>query len=144
MMTGDTTTSQSTVPAARPSRVGQYVVAAVCVVATAMAFTIAYITTDHTLAPNQRLAMEQVRRMEGFFKMYQRTMGRFPPEQVGFAVLIEGRVIESVPVDPWGRPYVYLFNNEHTGVVSYGADGVPGGEGENADISSGGLVRLKQ
>ena len=62
---------------------------------------------------------------------------------LAMTVDIDGHVIESVPVDPWGHPYVYLFNNEHSGVVSYGADGVPGGVGENSDISSGGLVRPK-
>ncbi|WP_224369482.1 type II secretion system protein GspG [Hyalangium versicolor] len=143
-MMADHASSQSPELAARPSRTGRIAVVIVCVLATAMAFGLAYITTDFSLPPKQRLAMEQIRRLEGFFKVYHRTMGRFPAEEEGFKPLIDGQVIPSVPQDPWGRPYVYLFNNQKTGVVSYGADGVPGGEGENADISSGGLVRNRQ
>lgn len=143
-MMADPVTSQSPSMAARPSRTGRIAVACVCVAATAMAFGLAYVTTDFTLGPKQRLAMEQIRRMEGLFKVYHRTMGRFPSQEEGFKPLIEGQVMESVPLDPWGRPFVYEFNNQRTGVVSYGADGVPGGEGENADITSGGLVRLRK
>ncbi|KFE63284.1 type II secretion system protein GspG [Hyalangium minutum] len=128
----------------RPARVGRYVVAAACVLATALAFGIAYVTTDWSLPPKQRLALEQIRRLEGVFKMYHRSMGRFPLEEEGFEPLIQAKVLTEVPVDPWGHPYVYRFNNEHTGVLSFGADGVPGGEGENADITSGGLWRPRQ
>ena len=41
--------------------------------------------------------------------------------------------------DPWGRPYVYRFPGEHgddPDLISYGADGQPGGDGFNADIVS--------
>jgi general secretion pathway protein G len=128
----------------RPARVGRYVVAVACVLATALAFGLAYVTTDWSLAPKQRLALEQIRRLEGIFKMYHRSMGRFPLEEEGFTPLIEAKVLAEVPMDPWGHPYVYRFNNENTGVLSYGADGVPGGEGENADITSGGLWRPRK
>jgi general secretion pathway protein G len=130
--------------AARPSRTGRYVVAAVCLLATAMAFAMAYITTDRTMSPKQRIALERIRSAEGVFKVYHTTMGRFPSEQEGFTPLIEAHVLAEVPMDPWGRPFMYQFNNERTGVVSYGADGQPGGQGEDADITSGGLVRARR
>ena len=41
--------------------------------------------------------------------------------------------------DPWGHPYIYRFPGEHgddPDIISYGADGQPGGEGINADIVS--------
>ena len=41
--------------------------------------------------------------------------------------------------DPWGHPYIYRFPGEHgddPDIISYGADGQPGGEGTNADIVS--------
>ena len=45
-----------------------------------------------------------------------------------------------VPMDPWGRPYLYLspgrVNPQSYDLLSYGADGRAGGEGENADILS--------
>lgn len=46
---------------------------------------------------------------------------------------------KDVPNDPWGRPYIYKYPGEHgegPDIISYGADGQPGGEGDNADIES--------
>lgn len=46
----------------------------------------------------------------------------------------------SVPLDPWGRPYVYIspghINPESYDLLSYGRDGKSGGEGEDADLTS--------
>ena len=46
--------------------------------------------------------------------------------------------VEKLPNDPWGRPYQYLNPgvNKEIDVMSFGADGVAGGEGKNADIGS--------
>ena len=45
---------------------------------------------------------------------------------------------EQALLDPWGNEYVLLIPSENGNadfdIVSYGADGVPGGEGEDADI----------
>jgi general secretion pathway protein G len=46
---------------------------------------------------------------------------------------------QEIPLDPWGHPYVYKYPGEHgdePDVISYGADGQPGGESINADIVS--------
>ena len=47
-----------------------------------------------------------------------------------------------VPPDPWGRPYVYrapgLVNTVSYDLYSLGRDGKPGGDGEDADITSWG------
>ena len=47
---------------------------------------------------------------------------------------------KDIPLDPWGRPYVYLFpgqvNTQGFDLLSYGADGKPGGTGEDSDILS--------
>lgn len=46
---------------------------------------------------------------------------------------------QDIPMDPWGRPYVYRYPGEHGDepeIISYGADGQPGGEDINADIVS--------
>ena len=46
---------------------------------------------------------------------------------------------KDVPADPWGRPYEYKYPGDHgedPDVISLGADGVPGGDGNNADIVS--------
>ncbi|MEO5370792.1 MAG: type II secretion system major pseudopilin GspG [Magnetococcus sp. DMHC-1] len=43
-----------------------------------------------------------------------------------------------MPVDPWGNPYVYLSPGLHGSydLLSMGNDGMPGGEGDAADIVS--------
>jgi len=47
---------------------------------------------------------------------------------------------KEVPKDPWGNPYVYIFPGEHNpdeyDLLSYGADGEEGGEGDAEDIVS--------
>lgn len=46
---------------------------------------------------------------------------------------------QDIPIDPWGRPYVYKYPGDHgdePDVVSYGADGQTGGDGLNADVLS--------
>lgn len=42
----------------------------------------------------------------------------------------------NVPRDPWGNEYVYVLEGGEYTIISYGADGIEGGEGENEDISS--------
>jgi general secretion pathway protein G len=59
-----------------------------------------------------------------------------PPVPQGYP---EEGYIESrtVPKDPWGRPYVYLVPGPEGlpyDLLTYGADGEPGGTGENADL----------
>ncbi len=46
----------------------------------------------------------------------------------------EGGYIESVPPDPWGHPYFYQSEGSRYALKSFGADGVEGGTGKNADI----------
>ena len=46
---------------------------------------------------------------------------------------------KDVPLDPWGHAYLYKYPGEHgdePDIVSLGADGQPGGDGNNADIES--------
>ena len=46
---------------------------------------------------------------------------------------------QDIPLDPWGRPYLYKYPGDHgdePDIVSYGADGQEGGEGNNADVVS--------
>ena len=46
--------------------------------------------------------------------------------------------IEAVPKDPWGGNYQFLYPGQHNNydLYSNGADGIPGGEGFNADIGN--------
>ena len=69
---------------------------------------------------------------------------RYPTNDEGFSALLEktdshpAGLISEAPVDPWGRPYEYAHPGEHGvfDIVSFGRDGMPGGDGEDADIGS--------
>jgi len=49
-------------------------------------------------------------------------------------------VKKTIPLDPWGRPYLYKSpgdaNPQGYDLLTYGRDGQPGGTGEDADITS--------
>jgi general secretion pathway protein G len=75
-------------------------------------------------------------------------VGRYPTSQEGLAALMQkpagadrwdGPYLKKdLPADPWGKPYVYTSPGDHGSydIVSYGADGVPGGDGNNRDVTS--------
>jgi general secretion pathway protein G len=46
----------------------------------------------------------------------------------------QGPYLEKLPPDPWGNQYVYQSDGNNYVLKSYGADGVEGGTGKNADI----------
>jgi general secretion pathway protein G len=68
--------------------------------------------------------------------------GRYPTTEEGLNVLIQEKFIKANKggklLDPWNREYIYLYpgqaHPDAFDVKCYGADGQPGGEGENADI----------
>ncbi len=73
--------------------------------------------------------------------------GRYPTTAEGLNALVTNPGVpgwdgpylkKGVPLDPWGRPYIYISPGQHGDydLLSYGADGAPGGEGENQDITS--------
>jgi len=46
---------------------------------------------------------------------------------------------ETLPTDPWGHPYVYEpppAGSDRFRVISFGKDGQPGGDGDDADIDN--------
>lgn len=80
-------------------------------------------------------------------EMYRMEMLRYPSTDEGLDVLTDTPggnsirkqgFIKSLPKDPWGNEYVYLLPGENGifDVMSLGADGRLGGEGENADIGN--------
>jgi general secretion pathway protein G len=69
--------------------------------------------------------------------------GRYPTTEEGLGLLIQERFLKANSsdgrlLDPWNREYVYLYpgqaHPDAFDVKSYGAEGQPGGEGENADV----------
>jgi general secretion pathway protein G len=84
-------------------------------------------------------------------KLYRLDNQRYPVTEQGLQALVAppttaplapnwkaGGYVERLPRDPWGNPYQYLNPGIHgeIDVFSFGADGAPGGEGNDADIGS--------
>lgn len=74
-------------------------------------------------------------------EMYRLDNFNYPDPGMGLQALVSppGRsqgYIKSLPSDPWGNPYRYEVpgRNGAFDIYSLGADGAPGGEGNNADI----------
>ncbi|MCA1808612.1 MAG: type II secretion system major pseudopilin GspG [Kiritimatiellia bacterium] len=96
----------------------------------------------------------QIRTFKQALQMYRMDQGQYPTQAQGLEALCvrpvrppvpehypaEGYIdSRQVPFDPWNNPYIYLVPGRQgtpCEVLSYGADGEPGGEGEAADISS--------
>ncbi|GGE42841.1 type II secretion system protein GspG [Marinicauda pacifica] len=89
--------------------------------------------------------------LEGSLTTFYATYGRYPSTDEGLEALVnppeddrvsaryaEEGFIQRLPDDPWGNAYQYLSPGEHGrfDVYSLGADGRPGGEGDNADIGN--------
>jgi general secretion pathway protein G len=88
--------------------------------------------------------------IETALKVYKLDNFTFPTTEQGLQALVEkptsepiprnwkqGGYLEEMPIDPWGRPYLYLspaeFGKGGFDIFTYGADGVTGGEGEDTD-----------
>ena len=84
-------------------------------------------------------------------RLYRLDNQRYPTTEQGLQALVArpasapvppnwkaGGHLERLPRDPWGNLYQYLNPGLHgeIDVFSFGADGAPGGEGNDADIGS--------
>lgn len=69
-------------------------------------------------------------------ELYRATKGQYPAPADGFRPLVKARVLKALPKDPWGHELVWALRDGEPVVTSLGADGAPGGEDENADLTS--------
>ena len=91
--------------------------------------------------------------LETALKLYKLDNGKYPTTEQGLQALVvkpetgnvptkwkEGGYLDKrkVPKDPWKNDFLYLSPGVHADfdIISYGADGVPGGEGEDQDVNS--------
>jgi general secretion pathway protein G len=98
-------------------------------------------------------AQVQIESIETALKLYKLDNGSYPTTEQGLQALVEpptvgqlprdwreGGYLEKgkVPKDPWEYEYVYLSPGLHSDfdLISYGADGQPGGEGPDQDINN--------
>ncbi|WP_265306299.1 type II secretion system major pseudopilin GspG [Verminephrobacter eiseniae] len=94
-----------------------------------------------------KTALVQIADLDKSLELFKLDVGRYPTTQEGLEALIQrpGNVQgwtgpylkgKELPTDPWGHPYRYANPGPDGGIeiLSLGADGAPGGDGENADI----------
>ena len=94
------------------------------------------------------VAKAQLDALEKALDQYRLDVGRYPDQEAGLKALVTKPTNEpkwagpylgkDIPLDPWGRAYVYKFPGEkgEYDLTSLGKDGQPGGTGENADITN--------
>lgn len=95
-----------------------------------------------------KTAAIQVKDLEQALEMYKLDVGHFPSTNQGLAALVNkpsgaagwnGPYLKSsVPLDPWKREYNYKYPGDRADVdiFSYGQNGTPGGDGEDADVGN--------
>jgi general secretion pathway protein G len=84
----------------------------------------------------KKVAFTQIRQLSDALDLYKLSFRNYPSTAEGLNALVapknnEKPFLPSVPKDPWGNDYVYVYPGTHnTGsfdLMSYGADGVQGG-----------------
>ena len=95
----------------------------------------------------QSAAKTQIEMLGQALDSYRLDVGHYPNTSEGLNALVtnpggegwDGPYLKkALPNDPWGKPYQYQCPGTHGDydLFSYGADGAPGGEGENKDVNS--------
>ncbi len=97
----------------------------------------------------QTRAKADIASLKTALQMFKLDTGRYPASGEGLQALRsapggvrnyqKGGYLEKDPIDPWGNTYTYTYPGSHGSefdIISYGLDGVPGGEGEEADVES--------
>ncbi len=99
----------------------------------------------------QMKAKSDIQALSTALNMYRLDNFNYPSTNQGLEALVNkpsglpearswkaGGYLDRLPKDPWGRDFVYLSPGQHGDFDLYtlGADGQPGGEGENADVAN--------
>jgi len=87
-------------------------------------------------------AKSDIAKITDAIDQYKMMRNDYPTGEQALDVLIREKFLKANKdgkiKDPWGKEYIYLYPGQvHADaydVKSYGADGAPGGEGENADL----------
>lgn len=98
-----------------------------------------------------KVAKAQIDSLEKALDQYRLDLGHYPTTELGLAALVARPSTESenkwqgpylkkaLPNDPWDRPYLFRAPGEggrEYDLLTLGADGQPGGTGENTDVTS--------
>jgi general secretion pathway protein G len=138
----------------RSASVNGFTLIEIMVVVAIMAILAALIVPRVMSRPDEArvvAAQQDIRTLVQALKLYRLDNMRYPTTEQGLAALIKapdapplatnwkaGGYLERLPRDPWGNSYQYLNPGirGEIDVFSFGADGVAGGEGFNADVGS--------
>lgn len=142
-------------PAVRTHRPGFTLieVLVVIVVIAILATLVAPNVFRHVGAARETTAKSQIEMFGAALDAYRLDNGRYPSTEQGIAALWQAPTLEpraanwrgpylrkQPPLDPWGAGYQYRAPGTQSGsaydLLSLGADGKPGGDGEAADITS--------
>jgi general secretion pathway protein G len=87
------------------------------------------------------VARTEISTLEAALDIYRLDVGEYPDTLDGLMEDDTDRASwngpylrRAVPIDPWDNEYVYEGNGREFTLLSYGADGVSGGEDDDADI----------
>ena len=87
------------------------------------------------------VALTEISTLEAALDIYRLDVGEYPDSLDGLMENDSDRASwngpylrRAVPTDPWGNEYVYESNGREFTLISYGADGMSGGEDDDADI----------
>jgi general secretion pathway protein G len=124
----------------------------VIVVIAILATLVAPNVFQHVGTAKAATAKSQIEMLTTTLDAYRLSIGTYPSTEQGLQALWERPSIDppinwagpylrkQVPLDPWGNPYIYIYPGQQNpmgfDLYSLGADGLPGGEGENADVVS--------
>jgi len=90
----------------------------------------------------KKAVMINFRTFETALEIYYMNYSQYPTNEEGLPKLVSAGLIKNTKdalIDPWGYPYNYRYpgnSSDKPEIWSNGADGKPGGEGENADITN--------
>lgn len=118
----------------------------VLVILTLLAGLVGPKVLDQLGGAKAKTARVQIGEVEQSLDLFKLDVGRYPNDAEGLRALVERPATatgwngpylkKGLPSDPWGGAYQYKNPGRHSSpdIFSLGADGKPGGDGDNADI----------
>lgn len=84
----------------------------------------------------RKTARIQLQQFNNSLQTYYVKKNKYPDTGAGLRALVDAKVMDDIPKDPWDNEYVYLNEGGKPVVMTYGKDGAPGGAEADADIKS--------
>jgi general secretion pathway protein G len=135
----------------RPGRMRGFTLIEIMVVVVIIGLLVAIVAPNVMSRLTQaeiQAAQADIKQLSSSVNFFRMDFRRYPSEGEGLEILlgkeeVDGKpgskILQSMPNDPWGRPYYYVYPSTHGrefDIYSLGADGEEGGEDANADIGS--------